>query len=843
MEDEHNMVDYISSQIEEKWQRRWEELSAFARGENTERPKYYVLEMFPYPSGRIHMGHLRNYTIGDVIARFKRAQGFNVMYPMGWDSFGLPAENAAIEQKVHPAKWTHDNIANMKRQLKRIGLSYDWQLELTTCSPDYYVHEQKIFLRMLAKGLAYRKESFVNWDPVDQTVLANEQVIDGKGWRSGAKVERKKLAQWFLAITKYADTLLAGLDDLKNWPDGIKLSQENWIGKSEGALIHFALEGSDQKLDIFSTRPETLFGASFCAVSVKHPLAEQAASNNKAVAEFIDSTVNAALTEEEMETMPKKIIDTGFKVLHPFSREQTLPVYIANFIIHDYGTGAIFGCPAHDARDFMVATTYGLPIKQVVKPDGEQYNPSEAYTGYGVMINSEFLDGYDVPTARNMAIVKLRELGVGEKNINYRLRDWGVSRQRYWGCPIPIIYCDDCGIVPVPEEQLPVTLPDDITLGKTGNPLADHPSWSKVACPNCSKQAKRETDTFDTFFESSWYFARYCSPDADNILDKEKCDYWLPVDQYIGGSEHAVLHLLYARFFTYAMRDLGLLGITEPFKGLLTQGKVCHNTYSDEEGRFVYPEDVDLINGQYIHKPTGSKVTCGRLEKMSKSKKNIVDPEYIVNKYGADTARLFMMSDSPPDKDLLWNDSGTEGAHRYLHKLYKMISERAAVADYGSIDTNELFQLMHKTIYWVSEDLSNFRFNKAIARIREYHNLLVNYMERGYSKQAVMVLLQLLYPFTPHIAEELWQMLGLTTELCFTPWPAYDASMLKDSKSVIAIQINGKLRDTIEVETDAELATFEAEIYKLENIRRFIEGRLVNKVVFVKNKIVNIVLG
>ena len=673
------MARYNVKQTEEKWQSAWAESGCFNVETDPARPKYYVLEMFPYPSGRIHMGHVRNYTLGDLVARFRRAQGFNVLHPMGWDAFGLPAENAAIDNNVHPAKWTKENIAAMRNQLKSMGLSYDWRREFATCDPDYYRHEQKMFLDFLKAGLAYRKESWVNWDPVENTVLANEQVIDGKGWRSGVEVEKRKLSQWFLKITAYAEDLLAELEHLDRWPDRVRLMQNKWIGRSEGAMLKFDVDGRDDTIDVYTTRPDTLFGASFVAIAANHPLATKLSETDENLDGFIQDCNRMGTSEAAIETAEKLGYRTGLSCKHPLIDGATLPVYVANFVLMEYGTGAIFGCPAHDQRDLDFARKYDLPVVPVVCPenqDAESFQVGDtAFTDDGLLINSDFLNGMTVDTAKSHVIDYLADKGIGEKRVNFRLRDWGVSRQRYWGCPIPVIYCDDCGIVPVPDEDLPVALPDDVELGDPGSPLAAHPTWKHVDCPVCKKPARRETDTFDTFFESSWYFARFASPNAENVVDRKDVDYWLPVDQYIGGIEHAVLHLLYSRFFSRAMRDCGYVDFAEPFAGLQTQGMICHETYKNADGKWLLPTDVIHSEDGNLHTQDGSAVTVGRSEKMSKSKKNVVDPAEIIEAYGADTARLFMLSDSPPDRDLDWTDSGVDGAWRYINRLWRLVDE------------------------------------------------------------------------------------------------------------------------------------------------------------------------
>ena len=643
------MKRYNFRETEQKWQQKWSEAKTFQVFENTDLPKYYVLEMFPYPSGRIHMGHVRNYTLGDLLARYKKACGFNVMHPMGWDAFGLPAENAAFERNIHPAKWTDQNISTMREQLKAMGLSYDWDRELSTCDPEYYKHEQKMFLDFVKNNLAYRKESWVNWDPVENTVLANEQVIDGKGWRSGAPVEKRLLSQWFLKITEYSDDLLKSIETLERWPDKVQLMQHNWIGRSEGATIFFQIIGSDDRLEIFTTRPDTIFGASFCAIAANHPIASDLAKTAPKLRDFISECNKLSTSEADIETAEKLGYDTGLKVAHPFLDNCELPIYVANFVLMDYGTGAIFGCPAHDQRDLDFALTYNLPVLPVVLPKNEGADGFKidkiAYTGPGSIINSGFLDGLEIEEAKKTVIEALESKGTGDKKTTYRLRDWGVSRQRYWGCPIPIIHCENCGIVPVPDEDLPVLLPDNVDFEKVGNPLENHPSWKFTKCPSCERDALRETDTFDTFFESSWYFNRFCDAKGEVAFDQKSAQYWLPVDQYIGGVEHAVLHLLYSRFFTRALRKCGYLNIDEPFDGLMTQGMVCHETYKDSTG-WLFPNQVTKNEaGEFVNSETNENVVLGRVEKMSKSKRNVVDPEAIIESYGADTARLFMLSD------------------------------------------------------------------------------------------------------------------------------------------------------------------------------------------------------
>ncbi len=853
------MARYNVKENEQKWQAAWDDKGCFQVREDTGRPKYYVLEMFPYPSGRIHMGHVRNYTLGDVVARYKKARGFNVLHPMGWDAFGLPAENAAMENKVPPAEWTRENIATMRRQLKTMGLSYDWDRELATCEPGYYRHEQKMFLDFLANGLVYRKESWVNWDPVENTVLANEQVIDGRGWRSGALVEKRQLSQWFLKITDYAEELLQGLETLDRWPDRVRLMQENWIGRSEGAHVRFALDGRDDRLDIYTTRPDTLFGASFCAVAANHPLAQNLAQGNPDLAAFVAECNRMGTSEAAIETAEKLGFDTGVRALHPFIKGHTLPVYVANFVLMDYGTGAIFGCPAHDQRDLDFARKYGLPVLPVVAPKGADTTTftvdDEAFTDDGLLINSGFLDGLSVPDAKSKVIDHLEDMGIGTRAVNYRLRDWGVSRQRYWGCPIPIIHCGDCGTVPVPERDLPVELPADVDFTGTGNPLARHPTWKQVACPTCGKPAERETDTFDTFFESSWYFARFCNPTSDAPLDRAAVDYWLPVDQYIGGIEHAVLHLLYSRFFTRALKKCGYLSVEEPFAGLLTQGMVCHQTFKDAAGKWLLPSQVVFDGDAAKHAETGQPVTLGRSEKMSKSKKNVVDPEAIIGAYGADTARLFMLSDSPPDRDLEWTDAGVDGAWRYLNRLWRLVTENPAplaAADAARPDTmgpaaEEVLKAAHKTIDGVSGDLEKFHFNKAVARIRELTNAVEGLKDTApdadwVRRFALETLSLLIAPMTPHLAEALWLKLGRgETLVADTPWPEADPAYLVDDLVTVAVQVNGKLRGTVELPKDCPQDTAKDAALALDKVQSVLEGKPPRKVIVVPNRIVNVV--
>ena len=822
-------------------------------------PKYYVLEMFPYPSGRMHMGHVRNYTLGDLVARYKKARGFNVLHPMGWDAFGLPAENAAIENNIAPADWTEQNIAAMRNQLKTMGFSYDWDREFATCQPQYYKHEQKMFLDFLNVGLAYRREAWVNWDPVEETVLANEQVIDGKGWRSGAPVERKKLSQWFLKITEYSDDLLSALKGLNRWPDRVRLMQENWIGRSEGMHIEFRISGREDVLGVFSTRADTLYGATFCAISPNHPLAEELAQSDVEIQKFITECNRQGTSAEAIETAEKVGVLSGYELEHPLIKEKKLPLYVANFVLMEYGTGAIFGCPGHDQRDLDFARKYELDVITVVAPNDSSKSSfavqNEAYLGDGVHVNSGFLDGLNISQAKVAVAKKLEEINSGKRVINYRLRDWGVSRQRYWGCPIPIIKCKQCGFVQVPERDLPVELPRDVSFGKPGNPLDSHPTWKFVNCPDCGKPAERETDTFDTFFESSWYFARFCSPHSKEALDRAALDYWMPVDQYIGGIEHAILHLLYSRFFTRALKKCGYIGISEPFAGMMTQGMVCHETYRDSGGNWVLPEEIQKTpDGSYRRIDNGSSVTVGRTEKMSKSRKNVVDPELIIQEYGADTARLFMLSDSPPNRDLDWTASGIEGAWRYVNKLWRMASEPPiplverdlAMPNKIGPPVEKVRRSVHQTTAAVGKDLDSFHFNKAVARIRELTNLLDelnNDDGAGWVyRHGMETVTKLIAPMLPHLAEEMWQKLGYTTLVVETPWPDFDLALLEEDIVTIAVQVNGKLRVTVDVERDLSQEHIEPLALGLEPVEKLLDGRNPRKVIFVSNKIVNFVV-
>jgi leucyl-tRNA synthetase len=821
------------------WQKVWEERCTFAARDDSPKPKSYVLEMFPYPSGRIHMGHVRNYTMGDVLARFRRMKGMEVLHPMGWDAFGMPAENAAMEKKVHPGNWTRANIATMKAQLKRLGFALDWTREVATCEPDYYGHEQALFLDLFEAGLVYRKESAVNWDPVDMTVLANEQVIDGRGWRSGALVERKKLSQWFLKITQFADELLEGVRGLEHWPDKVKLMQENWIGKSEGLQFRFKLDDGGE-VEVFTTRPDTIFGSSFVAIAADHPIAQALAADNAEVQAFIARCKQGGTTAAELETQEKLGFDTGLRATHPFDPEWKLPVYIANFVLMDYGTGAVFGVPAHDQRDFEFATKYALPIRRVVS-DGDktalEFPDNEAYTGPGTLVNSHFLDGMDVADAKRAVVQRAEAGGWGTGTTVWRLRDWGVSRQRYWGTPIPIIHCDACGPVSVPREQLPVVLPEDVSFDVPGNPLDRHPNWKQIACPKCGSAARRETDTLDTFVDSSWYFIRFASQPGDKPFDKAVVEQWLPVGQYIGGVEHAILHLLYARFFTRALRHIGKLDVAEPFAGLFTQGMVTHETYRSLDGRWLSPEEIRKDNAGVVEIASGDVAEVGRIEKMSKSKKNTVDPEPIVDQYGADAVRWFMLSDSPPERDLEWSENGIEGAWRFVQRLWRLFDG----LEEGQGEDRDLDRRLHRTIAGVAGDIEALTFNKAVARLYELVNAVEKAKPSASRTNAIRTLVRIVAPMVPHIAEEVWAAMGNDGLIADAAWPEVDPALLVDDEVTIAVQVNGKLRDTLVMPKGAPRETVEAAALAADKIVRTLEGKPPRKVIVVPDRLVNIV--
>jgi leucyl-tRNA synthetase len=857
------MARYNFKDVEPRWRRRWHEADAFRAVADPDRPKYYVLEMFPYPSGRLHMGHVRNYAMGDVVARFKRARGFSVLHPMGWDAFGLPAENAAMERGVDPKAWTYENIDRMRAELKELGLAIDWSREFATCDVEYYGRQQSWFLDLFERGLVYRKESVVNWDPVDQTVLANEQVENGRGWRSGAVVEKRKLSQWFLRITDYADQLADDLKALDRWPDKVRVMQENWIGRSQGCRMSFRGAGGGPDVEVYTTRPDTLFGASFVGVSPDHPLAEQLAARDPEAAAFIAECRKGGASEAEIETAEKLGYDTGLKVRHPFDPDWQLPVWIANFILMDYGTGAIFGCPAHDQRDLDFCRKYALPVKPVVLPPGE--DPAtfaigdEAYVGPGRIYNSAFLDGLEVEPAKAAAIARIEQQGDGEGAVVYRLRDWGVSRQRAWGCPIPVVHCARDGAVPVPKDQLPVAHPADIEFGKAGNALERHPSWKHTTCPRCGGPAVRETDTLDTFVDSSWYFARFANAQAEEPIDKAAADYWLPVDQYIGGIEHAVLHLLYARFVTKALADDGKLRVREPFAGLFTQGMVTHETYRRQNGEWVEPREVEVTHEgktrRAMLKATGEPVVIGDVEKMSKSKKNTVTPDEIFDVYGVDAARLFTLSDSPPERDAQWTTGGVQGAWRFVNRVWDEFDAHPP----GGIDppdalednvdqARELLRAQHRTIKAVTEAIEGFRFNSAIARLYEFLNILkanpaldADPVLMAAREEALLTFARLIAPFTPHLAEECWARIGGEGMVVEAPWPDYDPALTQDAVKVLPVQVNGKRRGEISAPAGAEPAEVEKIVLDDPEIARRLEGLTIRKVIVVKDRIVNIV--
>ncbi|MBA4795528.1 MAG: leucine--tRNA ligase [Phenylobacterium sp.] len=857
------MARYNPKDVEPKWREAWTKADVFKAEIKPGQPKYYVLEMFPYPSGRLHMGHVRNYALGDVVARFKRARGFNVLHPMGWDAFGLPAENAAMERGVDPRGWTYDNIARMRDELKQLGLSIDWSREFATCDVDYYGKQQAWFLDLYERGLVYRREGVVNWDPVDQTVLANEQVVDGRGWRSGAVVEKRKLNQWFMRITDYADDLIEGLKTLDRWPEKVRLMQENWIGRSQGLKFRFpwaeaAPAGFEDGLQVYTTRPDTLYGASFVGIAPDHPLAEQLAAADPKVADFIAQCRKGGASEAEIETAEKIGYETGLFVRHPFNPDWKLPVWIANFILMDYGTGAIFACPAHDQRDLDFARKYGLPVRPVVLPPGE--DPAsvtigdEAYTGPGTIFNSAFLDGLDVPAAKAAAVARVEEAGLGEGATVYRLRDWGVARQRGWGCPVPVIHCAKCGVVPVPKDQLPVALPDDLEFGKPGNALDRHPTWKHVDCPSCGGPATRETDTLDTFVDSSWYFARFTDPTAEAPIDKAAADYWLPVDQYVGGIEHAVLHLLYARFVTRALADEGMLSVKEPFAGLFTQGMVTHETYRRQSGEWLEPNAVEIETSGNTRRAvlieTGEPVVIGDVEKMSKSKKNTVAPEEIFEVYGVDAARLFVLSDSPPERDTQWSTAGVEGAWRFVNRVWAEFDSQPAAVPPAEPDAQaaELRRAAHRLVKAMTEAVDSFRFNSGIARLYEFLNVLKAHPAQGASPgllaartEALSVFARLVAPFTPHLAEECWARIGGEGLVAVAPWPDYDPALAEDAVKLLPVQVNGKRRGEISAPAGAEPADVEKLVLDDPEIARRLEGLTIRKVIVVKDRIVNIV--
>ncbi|MDX3909256.1 MAG: leucine--tRNA ligase [Sphingobium sp.] len=824
-----------------RWQAVWEERQSFRADDASTKPRSYVLEMFPYPSGRIHIGHVRNYSMGDVLARFRRMTGHEVLHPMGWDAFGMPAENAAMEKKVHPGDWTRSNIASMRAQLKKLGFALDWSRELATCEPDYYGHEQALFLDLYAAGLVYRKESAVNWDPVDMTVLANEQVIDGKGWRSGAPVEKRKLSQWFLKITDFADELLEGLGTLDQWPEKVRLMQENWIGKSAGLQFSFALDqavAGIERLEVFSTRPDTIFGASFAAIAADHPIALALAEKDLDLAAFADQCRKSGTAAAEIETQEKLGFDTGLSAVHPFDPAIKLPLFVANFVLMDYGTGAVMGVPAHDQRDLDFARKYMLPVPRVVG-DADEPIHGEAYTGPGKLVNSRFLDGISIEDAKAAVIARAEEGGWGKGTTVWRLRDWGVSRQRYWGTPIPIIHCEGCGPVGVPKDQLPIVLPEDITFDIPGNPLDRHPTWKHVDCPSCGKPARRETDTLDTFVDSSWYFIRFASQPKDKPFDRAEAERWLPVGQYIGGVEHAILHLLYARFWTRALRHIGAIGVAEPFTGLFTQGMVTHETYRAGDGSWLSPQEVKKNGDDWVHIESGAPVTAGRVEKMSKSKKNVVDPDDIIEQYGADAVRWFMLSDSPPERDLPWTESGIEGSWRFVNRLWRLFGQIDADA---SGQDKALDRKLHQTIDGVARDIEALSFNKAVAKVYELTNAVEKAAPSASRSTAIRSLALLVAPMTPHLAEEAWADMGGEGLIADAPWPAVDPALLVEDEVTIACQVMGKLRDTITVAKGTPKDELERLALAAPNVMRTLDGATPKKVIVVPDRLVNLVL-
>jgi leucyl-tRNA synthetase len=871
---------YNAGEAEARWQKVWAERGIFATVNDDPRPKYYVLEMFPYPSGRIHIGHVRNYTMGDVVARYMRAMGNAVLHPMGWDAFGMPAENAAIAGKVHPKKWTYDNIAAMKRQLQSMGLSLDWERELATCDPAYYKHQQKMFLDFLKAGLVERKQSKVNWDPLDQTVLANEQVIDGRGWRSGAEVEQRELTQWFFKISDYSEDLLEALDTLERWPEKVRLMQKNWIGRSEGLLVRFMLDAAttpnkESELEIFTTRPDTLFGAKFMALSPDHPLAAAAAAKNPKLAEFIAHCHHMGTSQEAIDTAEKLGFDTGIKAVHPFDSSWKLPVYVANFILMDYGTGAIFGCPAHDQRDLDFVNKYGLGNTPVVCPPNQEPKTfiitDTAYDGDGRMINSrnDFinLNALTPPQAQELVAKVLASTvrgnrPVAQRQVNYRLRDWGISRQRYWGCPIPVIHCEKCGVVPVPGKDLPVTLPEDVTFDKPGNPLDRHPTWKTVKCPQCSGAARRETDTMDTFVDSSWYFIRFTDPWNEKSPTTPKiANAWMPVNQYIGGIEHAILHLLYSRFFTRAMRKCGHINLDEPFAGLFTQGMVVHETYRARNGDWVEPANVKIEgmgDGRIATlAATGEPIEIGAIEKMSKSRKNTVDPDDIIAAYGADTARWFMLSDSPPERDVIWTEEGVQGAWRFVQRLWRLVGEIADIkppaarpAHFGE-QALVVRKTAHRALSYVSDDIAKLRFNRCVAHIYECANALsdaIGSAETALSpdfawalRESGDILVLLFHPMMPHLAEECWAALGHKTLVSTEAWPQVEPDLLVENTITLPVQINGKKRADVTIARDAGKDAIEAAVLALDAVKKALDGKSPKKVIVVPQRIVNVV--
>ena len=843
--------------IDRKWHHIWEESKTFKVEKIKNKKKYYCLEMFPYPSGKIHMGHVRNYTLGDVVANYKRLKGFNVLHPMGWDSFGMPAENAAIQNNLHPKEWTNQNISTMKKQLKSLGFSIDWDREISTCDEKYYKHQQKYFIDLFNKGYVYKKESLVNWDPVDQTVLANEQVIDGKGWRSGANVIQKELSQWFFKITKFADELDNSLDNLNNWPEKVKIMQKNWIGKSKGCEIIFQLQNSnkrEEKLKVFTTRPDTIFGASFIAIAVDHPLCKEF-SKNKDFIKFKNDCYKTGNTEESLAKTDKIGYKTLYLADHPFIKNKKLPVYVANFVLMEYGYGAIFGCPGHDQRDLDFARKYNLDVLPVILPNNQDEKKfkinKEAYTGEGKIINSDFLNGLSINDGKNEVIKALEKNNQGKGKTTFRLRDWGISRQRYWGCPIPILYREDGKIIPVPEQDLPVKLPDDIDLSKPGNPLELHPTWKHTKCPETGMKALRETDTLDTFVDSSWYFLRFCSSNnKDNGYSIDDVKYWMPVDQYIGGVEHAILHLLYSRFFSRAISQNTDIEIKEPFEGLFTQGMVCHKTYRNKSGEWVFPNDVIEVNGKKIDKNNKEEIVEGPSESMSKSKKNVIDPETVINLYGADSVRWFMLSDSPPERDIQWSDEGISGSYKFMQKIWNISETISSLSNDIKLNDdikNIINKNLNKLIKEVTFAIERFHFNVAVAKFYEFTNILSKLLikeeiEKKFIQNIFKDFLILISPFIPHLASECWEKIDKESMLLKKEWPQFNESLIKDDMVNIVIQVNGKKRAMIEAKINEKDEKVIQNCLEIDNVKKFVSGKNILKKVYVKNKLVNFVV-
>ena len=840
--------------VDNKWQNFWDKNQIFKALDNKDKPKYYCLEMFPYPSGKIHMGHVRNYTLGDVVANYKRLQGFNVLHPMGWDSFGMPAENAAMQKKLHPKDWTNNNIETMKAQLRLLGFSIDWEREISTCNDDYYKHQQKFFLDLYKKGLVYKKESLVNWDPVDNTVLANEQVIDGKGWRSGAQVIQKKLSQWFFKITAFADDLDQSLNTLNEWPEKVKIMQKNWIGKSIGCELNFTIKKSPEKITVFTTRPDTIFGASFIALAVDHPLSKKYHDDDK-YKKFKEACYETGNTDEAIAKTEKLGFQTDYEVEHPFINGKTLPVFFSNFVLMEYGTGAIFGCPAHDQRDLDFANKYNLEVTPVILPieaDEKTYKiTDEAYTGNGKIFNSDFLDNLTVEEGKKKIISEIEKKKIGIAKTTFRLRDWGISRQRYWGCPIPIMYREDGEIIPVPEKDLPVKLPDDINFDKPGNPLDHHPNWKKTKCPETGKNATRETDTLDTFVDSSWYFLRFCSShNAEKGFSEEDAKYWMPVDQYIGGVEHAILHLLYSRFFSRAITKDTSFEIKEPFKGLFTQGMVCHKTFKNSKGDWVFPEDVIEDKGDFFERGTNDKIKVGPSESMSKSKKNVVDPQTVINLYGADAVRWFVLSDSPPERDIQWSDEGISGSYKFIQKIWTISEMILSIDDNYKLNDNdrkECEKIINKLIKEITYNIENFHFNVAVAKFYEFSNQISKMLhEKKANKELFQKIFQnfliLIYPFTPHIASECWEKNYANQNIHKSNWPKFDPNLIKEETINIVIQVNGKKRALLETAPDQEEDQIFKQSFEIGNVKKLITDKTIVKKIYVKNKLVNIVI-